>query len=187
MIISAWWLRTSSKFSGQKFEEIHKNILDYWKLLGRCGFLQASDSQPLMACGPLLESLNTSGPQHGSKIGCRIPNRLKTKLKGIFPRVFVEDQKKRRSSSMFPLIFCALCVQKFWGVRTFCGNSPRILCPKPKRFLCPKSGKDQKKEGLHLKPQVFFPKFSLRDFPEFLFTFMTKIDIFWSKAPWPLA
>ena len=26
MIISAWWLRTSSKFSGQEFEEIHRNI-----------------------------------------------------------------------------------------------------------------------------------------------------------------
>ena len=26
MIISAWWLRTSSKFSGQEFEEIHKNL-----------------------------------------------------------------------------------------------------------------------------------------------------------------
>ena len=26
MIISAWWLRTSSKFSGQEFEEIHSNI-----------------------------------------------------------------------------------------------------------------------------------------------------------------
>ena len=26
MIISAWWLQTSSKFSGQEFQEIHKNI-----------------------------------------------------------------------------------------------------------------------------------------------------------------
>ena len=26
MIISAWWLRTSSKFSCQEFEEIHRNI-----------------------------------------------------------------------------------------------------------------------------------------------------------------
>ena len=26
MIISAWWLQTSSKFSGQEFEEIHRNI-----------------------------------------------------------------------------------------------------------------------------------------------------------------
>ena len=26
MIISAWWLLTSSKFSGQEFEEIHRNI-----------------------------------------------------------------------------------------------------------------------------------------------------------------
>ena len=26
MIISAWWLRTSSEFSGQEFEEIHRNI-----------------------------------------------------------------------------------------------------------------------------------------------------------------
>ena len=25
-IISAWWLRTSSKFCGQEFEEIHRNI-----------------------------------------------------------------------------------------------------------------------------------------------------------------
>ena len=27
---------------------------------------------------------------------------------------------------MFPLIFCIFCVQKFWHVRTFSGNSPRI-------------------------------------------------------------
>ena len=26
MIISAWWLRTSSTFNGQKFERIHKNF-----------------------------------------------------------------------------------------------------------------------------------------------------------------
>ena len=26
MIISAWWLRTSSKFSGQEFEKIPENI-----------------------------------------------------------------------------------------------------------------------------------------------------------------
>ena len=26
MIISAWWLRTSIKFSGEEFEEIHKDI-----------------------------------------------------------------------------------------------------------------------------------------------------------------
>ena len=26
MIISAWWLQTSSKFSGQEFGEIHRNI-----------------------------------------------------------------------------------------------------------------------------------------------------------------
>ena len=26
MIISAWWLRTSSKFKGQEFKKIHKNI-----------------------------------------------------------------------------------------------------------------------------------------------------------------
>ena len=51
---------------------------------------------------------------------------------------------------MFHLIFCALCAQKFWRVRTFSRNSPRILCPKPKRFLCPKLGDDQKK-GLHPK------------------------------------
>ena len=58
------------------------------------------------------------------------------------------------SQSMLPLTFCALCAQKFWRVRTFCGNSPRILCPKPKRFLCPKSGEDQK-IGLHPKPIGF--------------------------------
>ena len=39
MIISAWWLRTSSIFSGQELEEIHRNM-DHWKLLSRCGFLQ---------------------------------------------------------------------------------------------------------------------------------------------------
>ena len=27
---------------------------------------------------------------------------------------------------MFPLIFCGLCAQKLWRVRTFSGNSPRI-------------------------------------------------------------
>ena len=27
MIIFAWWLRTSSKFIGQEFEEIHRNIV----------------------------------------------------------------------------------------------------------------------------------------------------------------
>ena len=26
MIISAWWRQTNSKFSGQEFEEIHRNI-----------------------------------------------------------------------------------------------------------------------------------------------------------------
>ena len=26
MIISAWWLQTGSKFSGQEFEEIYRNI-----------------------------------------------------------------------------------------------------------------------------------------------------------------
>ena len=43
---------------------------------------------------------------------------------------------------MFPLIFCALCSQKFWRVRTFSGNSPKILCPKQVKT---------KKKGLHPK------------------------------------
>ena len=62
------------------------------------------------------------------------------------------------SQSMFPLIFCALCAQKFWRVRTFCGNSPRILCPKPKRFLCPKSSEDQKKQSSPKTDQFLCPR-----------------------------
>ena len=44
MIISAWWLRTSSKFSGQEFEET-TGTLDHRKLLSRCGFLQSRSSR----------------------------------------------------------------------------------------------------------------------------------------------
>ena len=59
-----------------------------------------------MACGPILESLNTSGPQHARKLAVTIPNQLKTKLKSIFSRIFVEDQKaKKRSSSQIEGIF----------------------------------------------------------------------------------
>ena len=46
---------------------------------------------------------------------------------------------------MFPLIFCALCAQKFWRAHSLSGRSPRILRPKPKRCLCSKSGEDKKK------------------------------------------
>ena len=37
-----------------------------------------------------------------------------------------EDKNRYRLIPMFPLIFCALCAQKFWRVRSFSGNSPRI-------------------------------------------------------------
>ena len=37
-------------------------------------------------------------------------------------------------------IFCGLYAQKFWRVRTFSKNSPRI-----KAVMCPKLGEDQKK------------------------------------------
>ena len=43
MIISAWLLWTTSKFSGQEFEE-SIGTLGYWKLLSRFGFLQARSS-----------------------------------------------------------------------------------------------------------------------------------------------
>ena len=46
---------------------------------------------------------------------------------------------------MFPLIFCGLCVQKLWRVRTFLGIYPELNA-----FLCPKLGEDQKK-GLNQK------------------------------------
>ena len=37
IIIFAWWLRISSKFSGPEFEKI-SGTLDRWKLLSRCRF-----------------------------------------------------------------------------------------------------------------------------------------------------
>ena len=49
-----------------------------------------------MACGPLLESLNTSGLRITRKLAVAIPNRLKTKPKGIFPQIFVKDQNKKK-------------------------------------------------------------------------------------------
>ena len=61
MIISAWYVRTSSKFSGQKFEEIHRNVRSsetpmhmrippitkqsmQWKARGSSNKLAASDA-----------------------------------------------------------------------------------------------------------------------------------------------
>ena len=43
----------------------------------------------------------------------------------------------------------------------------------------------KEKKGLHLKLKVFFSEFALRDFPEFLFTFTTKIGIFSFKVTQP--
>ena len=51
---------------------------------------------------------------------------------------------------MFPLIFCGLWAQKFWRVRTFSANSPRI-----EAVLCPKLGKAQKTEDLHPEMEWF--------------------------------
>ena len=80
---------------------------------------------------------------------------------------------------MFPPILCVLRAQKFWRVRTFSGNSPRILCPKSKavfvseflgedqkrstpkikRFLCPNLGEDQNKKVLTQNRAVFMSEF----------------------------
>ena len=54
---------------------------------------------------------------------------------------FIEEMR----SPIFPLLFCGLCAQKYWRVRTFAKIHPEL-----KRFFCPKLGEDQKtKKGLH--------------------------------------
>ena len=71
---------------------------------------------------------------------------------------------------MFPLIF--------WRVRTFSGNSPKILCPKPKTCLFPKQVKTKKKKGLHPKSigvcvrEVYWDNFMINNnmsVPEYVF------------------
>ena len=49
MIISAWWLRTSSKFSGKNSQK-STGTLNYRKILSRCGFFQARSSQSNKKC-----------------------------------------------------------------------------------------------------------------------------------------
>ena len=102
----------------------------------------ASGSQPLMACRPLLEFLNSSGPCAGRKLAVAISNRLKTKLRGIFPEFSLKTKKGLLKSSL---------------------KSKKSK--KKNEFLL-----KNKKKGLHLKSQVFIPEFFMRDFPEFLFT-----------------
>ena len=48
------WLRTSSLFSGQEFEEIQR-ALDHWKLLSKCGFLQANSSYTAMKSARIIQ------------------------------------------------------------------------------------------------------------------------------------
>ena len=51
-----------------------------------------------MVCGPLLETLNTCGPLRGYKIV--YSNDLHHKSEGFFPRISIEDQKKRSPSQI---------------------------------------------------------------------------------------
>ena len=52
---------------------------------------------------------------------------------------------------MFPLIFFALCAQKFWRERTFSGYSPRVLCSEFKALFVSEIKWRPKKRGLHPK------------------------------------
>ena len=56
MIISAWWLRTNSKFSGQEFKK-SLGTLDHRKLLSRCGLLQSRSSSGNEKCADRSTSL----------------------------------------------------------------------------------------------------------------------------------
>ena len=120
--------------------------------------LSTSGSQPLMAYGPLLKSLNTSGISTARKLAVAIPKRLKTKLKCIFPEFLLKTKKKKRSSSQIEGVFPKFSLKNTHKKKVFNSN---------RRF--------------------FFFKFSLRDFPEFSFTFMTKISISSSKVQRPPA
>ena len=65
MIICAWWLRTSSKFGRQEYEELHMNnkTLGHWKLLSRCRFLKGRSSCRSEKCAdcPTVKRLTLSG------------------------------------------------------------------------------------------------------------------------------
>ena len=74
-------------------------------------------------------------------------------LKVFFPELLLKTKKNRRPSSMFPLIFCALCAQKFWHERTFCGFSQNFVFETKAVFVSKMRGKPQKK--------VFFQNRSL--------------------------
>ena len=87
--------------------------------------------------------------------------------------------------------FCAQRAQKFrrnieWPparLENWLSQNQTDWRPNLKVFFTDFSLKTKKKKkGLHLKPKVFCLEFSLRDFLEFLFTFMTKIGIFSSKV-----
>ena len=62
IIIPAWWLRTSSKFSEpEQFEDIYVNIASLESLLNRCGFFQSRSSYLNEKVNKFSNSLTLSG------------------------------------------------------------------------------------------------------------------------------
>ena len=68
--ISAWWLGTSSKFSGQVSKEIHRNnkTLEHWKLKRRYKFVQTWKFFTKIKSALIVQQLVSDAVRHNSKV-----------------------------------------------------------------------------------------------------------------------
>ena len=76
---------------------------------------------------------------------------------GLQSVLYCDSQFSSRAGghSMFPLIFCAFCAQKFWRVRAFSGNSPWLLYSKSKALFVSEIKWRLQKKCLHPKSSCF--------------------------------